>query len=232
LVQPQPTWHVDANGNWSLSGNWTGGVPNAPGATAVFGEIITEPRTVTVDVPITVGRLQFDNPNSYTVAGGNALTLDAIAGEAQIDVSKGSHRLSAPLSLADNTTIGIAPGASILDIIQPLTAPAVTLTKQGAGTLTMNALNVQGLSIHEGLVRIEPNSGTSLLSALSIGAPANVDNEITEPLGVIGVQAVPEPATITLLAIALTAALGHAAATRMKRQRRVVSLSLSPFWQP
>ena len=49
------TWTVDAGGNWSLPANWASGFPNLTGAQAVLGSVITAPRTVTVNAPITVG---------------------------------------------------------------------------------------------------------------------------------------------------------------------------------
>ena len=94
-----PTWSVDASGNWSQATNWSGGVPNAVGATAVLGSVITAPRTVTVDAPITVGRIDFDNANTYTIAGTNALTLDGTGGAARINVNSGSHTISSPTAI-------------------------------------------------------------------------------------------------------------------------------------
>src|SRR5207247_1411020 len=40
VVTPFSEWNVDANGNWSVPGNWLGGVPNAVGAAAKFGSKI------------------------------------------------------------------------------------------------------------------------------------------------------------------------------------------------
>ena len=93
-------------------------------AVAVFGSIITAPRTVTVDVPVTVGRIDFDNANAYTIAGSNTVTLDATSGDAQINVTSGSHTISAPLTLADNTVITVAPANSNLSITGALSSYA------------------------------------------------------------------------------------------------------------
>ena len=80
IVQTFPlhaaTWNINANGNWSRAASWSGNVPNAAGSEAVFGGIITAPRTVTVDVPITVGRIVFDNTNAYTIAGNGPLQIN------------------------------------------------------------------------------------------------------------------------------------------------------------
>jgi len=169
------TWNVNANGNWSQATNWTGGVPNAVGVEAVFGGVITAPHTVTVDIPITVGRIDFENANAYTIAGTNALTLDVSSGEAQLNVKSGSHTISAPVTLADNTLVTVTPAASNLSITGALNAGGRNLTKAGAGTLTVNNVRAAGLSVNGGAVAIAPNGGNggaSVVSALSIaGAP-------------------------------------------------------------
>jgi hypothetical protein len=171
-----PTWNADANGNWSAAGNWTTGVPNAPGARAVFGGVITAPRTVTVDVPITVGRVDFDNAIAYTIGGSNALTVDATSGTAEINVISGGHTISAPVTLADDTQISVMPAAGNLTFAGALTASGVNVTKLGAGRLTVNSLRAAALSINEGKVAVASNgaaSSVSVLGALSIaGAPA------------------------------------------------------------
>ena len=166
LIVPEPpetaTWNIDAGGNWSLSANWAGGVPNGTGGEAVLGSVITSPHTVTVDAPITVGRLDFDNANTYTIAGPQVLTLDVTSGDAQINVASGSHTITAPVSLADNTVITVSPAASNLSISGAISAGGITLTKDGVGTLHLNNLRAAGLSLTSGTVAIQPSGGTSV----------------------------------------------------------------------
>jgi hypothetical protein len=171
------TWNVDASGEWSVTGNWTLGLPIADGATAVFGGAITAARTVTLDLPVTVGSIDFKNSASYTVAGVNTLTLDAASNNATINVATGNHVISAPVTLADNTVITVTPLLRSLSITGSLTANGVTLTKAGAGTLRINNLRAAGLSVNGGTVAIAPNSGapglsTSVLRTLSIAGDA------------------------------------------------------------
>ena len=61
-------------------------------------------RTVTVDGPMTVGNLTFDNANSYTIAGPGPLTFDD-AGTPSISVLNGSHTISSPMAIAANNTV-------------------------------------------------------------------------------------------------------------------------------
>jgi polyhydroxybutyrate depolymerase len=166
-----PTWNVDAGGNWSLPANWNGAVPNAVGARAKFAGIINEPRTVTLDVPVTLGRLDFDSTNSYTIGGANPLTLDATSGTAKINISRGSHVIGTPVALADNAVINVAPAAGNLSITGALAADGKNITKVGAGSLTVNNVRASELTVHAGAVNVAPNGtadGTSVLGVLTI----------------------------------------------------------------
>ncbi len=169
-MQLVPTWTANTNGNWSTAGNWSGGVPNSVGAQAVLGSVITQPRTITVDVPITVGQLDFDNTNSYTVAGTNTLTLNAESGDAQINVIRGSHTIGAPLALADNTVVTVTPAASNLTLAGAVTGTSAGLTKAGPGTLTINELRTTALAINTGKVAVaaDETPATPVVGALTI----------------------------------------------------------------
>jgi hypothetical protein len=150
-------------------------VPDGAGDSASFGSIITQSRSVTIDVPITVGRIEFDNSNAYTIAGTSALTLDAKSGEAQISVTSGRHSIAAPVTLADDTVITVMDAGAGLSITGELSAANVSLRKAGAGTLTVNNVRAAGLSVDAGTVALAPqatNAGTSVVSSLSIAGDA------------------------------------------------------------
>jgi T5SS/PEP-CTERM-associated repeat protein len=172
FVPPPPSnWNVDANGNWSSAANWTGEVPDAAGAVANFGNKITAPRTVTVDVPVTLGRIDFASDRAYMIAGSRSITLNSQSMSEQINVQGGSHTISAPVVLADDTLITIAPAASSLAITGALSANDAELTKAGSGRLTLNSLRAAGLSITGGTVALAPSgtvASTSVLGALGI----------------------------------------------------------------
>ena len=69
VTKPQNTWNVDADGNWSDTTNWSTGVaPNSQGAVALFTGAISCSRTVTVDEPVTVGMMMFNNANAVHAA--------------------------------------------------------------------------------------------------------------------------------------------------------------------
>ncbi|RYD77171.1 MAG: hypothetical protein EOP84_15870, partial [Verrucomicrobiaceae bacterium] len=109
-------WNVNTNGNWSVAGNWLNGIPNSTGANARFGTFITAPRVVTLDSARTVGAVQFNNANSYTISGASVLTLDVATGNAGIEVLSGSHTISAPLSLSDTLEVSLASTANTITL--------------------------------------------------------------------------------------------------------------------
>jgi hypothetical protein len=165
---PVSTWSTDADGNWSEAANWDNGtVRNAVDSHAILGGKITQPRTVNLDAPITVGRIEFENTNSYTVAGTNSMTLDVSSGVANINANSGSHTISAPVIFADNGLVNVSSAASNLSITGGLNAANVSLVKAGAGTLTVNQLRAASLTINGGKVVVASSSPPAV-----IGAPA------------------------------------------------------------
>ena len=71
------SWNVDANGNWSATGNWVNGVPNGTNALVIFGTAISSPRTISTDIPVTLGSLTFSSTAKYSIAGPQTITLQA-----------------------------------------------------------------------------------------------------------------------------------------------------------
>jgi autotransporter-associated beta strand protein len=132
-----PQWALDGSGTWSTASNWSGNIPSGTDAMANFYGAITSPQTVTVDGARTVGTINFNNSNKYTIAG-SALTMDVSAGSASMVVGSGSHEISAPLVLGDNTAVNVVPAASTLTLSGAITGGG-GLTKNGAGTLTTSA---------------------------------------------------------------------------------------------
>jgi hypothetical protein len=181
VVAPPPVreWISDADDNWSVSGDWSPtGAPNQTSAVANFLSTgaASGDRTVTLDSPQTVGTLNF-NPaaHSYTLAGTSALTLDVGSGDAAINVSLGSHTISAPLVLAKNTKITIDPPGGKLTLTD-LQSSAVSVTKEGNGKLEVNNIRAGGLSVNAGNVTITANgtqSGTSIVNALTIAGASD-----------------------------------------------------------
>jgi hypothetical protein len=167
-----PGWAVDRSGNWSDATNWSLRVPGAVGEEAYFGPVITAPRTVNLDIPVTLGRLSFNSPHSYALAGSQPLTLDVLTGAARVQVVDGSHSIQAPLILADDLAIAITPAGSSLLIAGRINAAEKAVTKTGRGTLRLDSVRSDALRVEGGTVALAPGGGTSVFGGLAIAGEA------------------------------------------------------------
>ncbi len=157
------SWGANANGNWSLGTNWTGGA-DAIGidATATFSNDITADRTVTLDVARTLGNITFGDADTATAGGwtlsGGTLTLDRTTGVPTITVN----------------ALGTGKTATISSVI----TGSDGLTKDGAGTLVLSGANTYsgGTTVVGGvLVLGGTNGGTGRIrGALTIESGAEV----------------------------------------------------------
>ncbi|MDX1964075.1 MAG: hypothetical protein SFX18_13055 [Pirellulales bacterium] len=136
-------WGVDASGNASVGGNWVGGVaPGGIGDTAAFTTIITANRVVTLDAPLTVGTVKFDDNNNYTIAGPGTLTLQNTGmSAANISVlnahGNGSHTINANVNALSNVNLSQGSGG-ILTLGGNVTLGASrTLNKTGGGAVLL-----------------------------------------------------------------------------------------------
>jgi hypothetical protein len=169
-------WNVDAPGNWFTAGNWNqGAIPSGIGAVANFLGAISAPRSVTVDYPVSLNTINFDNVvYGYSLDGSATLTLDAVAGySAKINLSSGNHFITAPLALNVNTTLQISAASNLT--ISNLQASNAALTKSGAGTAIVNNVRAAALQVSAGVVIVSANgtdSGASSVATLSIAGDA------------------------------------------------------------
>jgi len=139
-------WRDDVAGDW-LTGGWfdpTGAAgtdaPNSNMSAPEFGAAITSPRTVFTDDPVTVNRIQFDNANSYAIAGNGTVTLETNPDGAvnpTVEVLSGSHQIQLPLALAGETTVTAADG-STLNLNNQLTLNGNDLNIDTTGTGAVN----------------------------------------------------------------------------------------------
>lgn len=139
-----PNWTGASSANWSAPANWsTGGVPNGVAQDANFVGNSFNRYAVAIDGGAkTVSSINFRGAASYTVgaAGGNALTLDSLAGDAAtLNVFDGSHVIAAPVTAADALGVNVAPAASALTLSGSVSGSA--LRKYGAGKLALGGTN-------------------------------------------------------------------------------------------
>jgi autotransporter-associated beta strand protein len=153
-------WASDSAGLWTTAARWTGGVPNADNAWAVFGDVITQPRTVTVTGSVTVGTLRLDSAQPYTISGSGTLYLTATNAAAGIEVNReGLAGLQAAHTVACNLVLQsdlVVNQRSMGDLtISGRISGARGLTKSGTRTLVLSNSNTftGGLTITAGTVR-------------------------------------------------------------------------------
>ena len=157
------------NKSWTSGANWTtavwsaAGNPNSSGANALFSAQ-GAPTAINLDASQTLGHVQFDGANPWTLSTGNAsvLTLQAdTAGLSILSAKSGAHTISAPVTFASDVmksgpgtvalsgaitdagknitinagTLEIANGTS--QTLSGVISGPGTLAKSGAGTLTL-----------------------------------------------------------------------------------------------
>ena len=181
LTNTQPQWKTNGGGSWNDPANWDGAVPNGTSAAATFLGALTaanSPAIVTLNGNHTVGSLSFDNPNTYEIAPGSAgtLTLGDASTPATITVANGRHIISAPLTLAGNTTTQIALGTS-LSITGSFfnIADNQSLTTTGPGLLIISGQQSHGpgttLNVLGGEIRLQSNAGHPAVGPVAPQAP-------------------------------------------------------------
>lgn len=178
-------WNLPgSNGNWSTTANWNSldsGTNYVSGqdAFANLGTInITADRTITLDVPVTLGDLVIGDTtgnNSYIIQGGT-LTFDSSGGISSITKNDGGNNDTISSAIVLNNELDItnfdtsnSQGLLLTGVISGGTAGQVTIkfsdaTPQGAnGSLNFLLINNAGnsfqgqLVVDSGLLRYEGN---------------------------------------------------------------------------
>lgn len=140
------TWSVDAAGNWSNPSNWLAPTyPNSPLVSVNFGPIITANRTITMDTPVTVGNVTFNDNNNYTVGGSSNLTFSSLTA-----LGSGFPTISAPTRLVGLVTFNTSTVTTMSGVI----SDGVTINKTGSSQLTLAGTNTftGGVIINAGTV--------------------------------------------------------------------------------
>jgi hypothetical protein len=165
-----PTWAVNASGDWNVGSNWSAGVPNSVGAKAILGSIISLPKTVYTDTAVTLGSLKFDNASSYQIAGQGNLTLEVSTGVGSISVVQGNHKINLPLTFASDTNVTVAGGAT-LTIGNPATINAGKTVTASGNMLIQAPLSVQT----GGSLVLAPGMAVGLFGAPALNGSAKID---------------------------------------------------------
>ena len=174
-------WNVStgASASWGDNVNWidANSSQGAPGTFAGFDntDIATfndtgSVATIALDgAAPSLKTIRFDSSlTSYQIeqgTGSTALTLKSSSGAA-VTVLSGSHQITAPVTLASNTTVNVAPANGALAITSNIDG-ASSLTKTGFGELILTGNNSfgGGTTVTGGVLTINTlaDSGTSAL---------------------------------------------------------------------
>jgi len=163
-------WTSSSSGNWNTDGNWTdstaSAVHAAPGLdagythsdTATFGSTSGAVAVHLNGQSPSLAGITFNSSNSYTIdnTGGGTLTLSGGGSGVTITDSSGSHEISAPIVLADNLTGTVTNSGDMLTLSGIISGSGESLTKAGAGTLTLTGSNTYsgGTTVSAGVLKI------------------------------------------------------------------------------
>lgn len=183
-----PEWTGEGDGtNWSDGANWEGGVPNGAGSVANLLDGAGG-GTVTRDVAVTVGTLVLDGAQGYTIAGPMPLTLEDGAG-ALIDAT-GEHAIGGTVILGSDVTVDVDGTLTI----GPVEGSGRDVTKTGTGTLVLDGGGTaETLNLEDGVVRVTGDFRNWKFGRINFGPAPSLP--VPQSL-----QAVPEPASVMLLA--------------------------------
>jgi len=173
-------WTNPAGGNWTVSGNWSGGVPSATGDVAQFLATGSSGghTTVSLNANETVGGMVFGGTNGYSIAPAAAQTLTLNAtGTPTININSATHDISAKVILAKDTSIAGSGGQLTLSNLD--NSAGKTITKSSASTLVLSGTQVHGtnaaLAVTGGTVNLNADTGKNVNFAVGDGFPDTGD---------------------------------------------------------
>jgi hypothetical protein len=164
-------WKTDADGDWQTAANWNANfVPSASNLNVILGSAAIAPRTISLTAATTVGQINFNNANAYTLNGAGSLAFDAPSARS-ITVAAGQHTIAVPVTSSGPLAVSVAQNASV-SLTAGLSLGASTLTKSGAGELRIGgSLTGTGVaSIAAGKLTLAGASADALLGGTSISA--------------------------------------------------------------
>jgi autotransporter-associated beta strand protein len=175
-------WNVNASGNWDANANWTPNTTHPNGIDEIAGLTfnISATRTITVNVPITIGTLNMGDPTTaaYVVAasGGNVLTFDVSAGSAAVNKliagNTANDTISAPVVLNDDLIATIdSSGRLIMSGIISEGVVGRSITKLGTSRLELTGQNTftGGVTLTGGSLTVNATSSTGGPGAVTSG---------------------------------------------------------------
>jgi autotransporter-associated beta strand protein len=216
-----PSW-IAGSDVWSNGANWSGGSsPSGVGLGALLNQTTSGTAAITLDVPVTLGTLQFGNSaglRTNYLLGGNLLTFNNNGATASVTVLGGTHTIAAPVLIQSGNLDIVASNSGSLSISGNIADDngqrSLMLDGDGTGELILSGTNSYGGGTIVNAGTLIAASATALAdgSSLTVGqgasslfapAVAVAGPSAAAPAGVV---AVPEPGTLWLLFVALWSA--------------------------
>jgi fibronectin-binding autotransporter adhesin len=226
---------VAGSGAWSGGSNWnTGMAPNGISHAAFFSQSTAGPVAIALDVPVTLGTLQFGNGGTtadYTLSG-NTLTFNNGGPDATVTTLSGTHTINSPLIISGGNLDIAASNGSLLTVAGNIAddgnARSLTLDGDGSGQLILAGTNTYsgGTNVNSGILIVASASALLEGSNLTVGQGASsffasaspaVLESAAASVAPAGLVAVPEPRTLVLLLIALAIVVIRYLVTRSPR---------------
>ena len=163
---------ASVSGNWNNTATWGGFA--AP--TISDDIIINAGITVTMNVCGTC-RSILDMGSGALITGANSLVISNIAGI----VATGPATISCPVNLANNSSVTVSVSLAISGVIS---GASITISKNGAGTLIVNGVNVfpGSVTVSSGILNVQNSSAFGTTAggvAVSSGASLELEGGIT-----------------------------------------------------
>ena len=187
------------SGDWETDANWKDGTsPNATDAEVLLKDTTGDTTvTITSGGGRTVGSLSIENQTNVFTLDGTKLIFNVSSGNASLSSKKGSHTVSADITLRDGLTIsnedvsgtftisgGISEAANLLTVsakgdvnISGIITGSGGLTKTETGTLTLSATNLYTgtTSVTLGTVVVTNSDGLGRSSGSNNGTTVSKD---------------------------------------------------------
>jgi fibronectin-binding autotransporter adhesin len=207
-----PTW-ISGSDNWSAGSNWnSGSQPNAPGQAALLNQSNSGSIAIALDVPVTLGSLQFASSTTSYALSGNTLTFNNNGGTSSVTVTSGTHGIGSLVLITSGNLDISASNGSVLNISGNIADDggnrSLTLDGDGSGRLVLSGTNsyMGGTIVNAGTLVVDSTTALADGSSLTVGQGASslfAPASAVEPASTAGVGAVPEPGTAALLVVGL-----------------------------
>jgi len=191
------SWKGTTNTNWNNSNNWTGTFPNSASATATFDSNFTGANQPTVNVPISLGEIDFaaslTKATTLSQSGTGALTIAGLSAIGIDNLSSRTIAINVPITLGGNQTwegntfsvSGAITNAGHTLTLSPNSGNALNLSGgiSGTGGLTQTAGNVTlsgsnsysgGTAVNGGTLTASASGAISTATAVTVASGASV----------------------------------------------------------